>query len=583
MKKNLFFAIAIMATMLFTSCYQVCYENPLDNRPGQVAFTGTVGGIQTRVSGETWTPWDRIGIFALESGTALTTANIFRGAENIVFHTPLGNGNFSVVNPAEAIIFPAAPDELDFIAYYPHTTLAPGVFALPVNVTNQTPSRNIDLLWTHTAGHDYSNPNVLLEFDRKMSQLRLNVTAAGGSGIDLTGLTIRIDGLRVDGSMNLTNGEVTAGTTINAIQAPVTGNATSASSHSILVPDQNFSAANITFTLADGTELQWLNTPSLTLESGLYYSFDFVLQLDPLPRLQPEGATIGQWQPGYTGSTPIELDPTPTFEVTTTGALSLDETGGAIVVNVVADASLVWVVQPQPGQPWLNVSATDGTGNGNFTIAVPANTGGARTATVTIVPIGTPQPKVITITQEKDPAATQSLVFNETFGAGGVGNVPIADYAGWVTTTDFSSQAGVTFVGTTGSDGLVDIRTSSASPTAQNFSGGGNVMFSAASGGRLYINNIIVCGTQNLLLSFGTNQTDEVISVSYRVDGAGDWSSPLPFTKTTTTWGWVNDLPIHLPFGANNVSLRFTAGNTQFGARIDDVTIITYDTPNGGC
>ena len=123
---------------------------------------------------------------------------------------------------------------------------------------------------------------------------------------------------------------------------------------------------------------------------------------------------------------------------------------------------------------------------------------------------------------------------------------------------------------------MVDVRTTLPSSGYTGASGGGNVLFSAAAGGVLYVNNIAVCGAQNLVLSFGTNQTSEIISAAYRISGTNNWIE-IPFNKTTTTWGLVDNLKITLPAGTNTINLRFTALPVAFGARIDDISIITYD------
>ena len=589
MKKNLFFAVAIMAAMLFTSCITVCHDpyNPLD-RAGEVAFTATVGGLQTRVVGQTWTANDAIGIFAIEHDTpppALSTGVIFNNHSNVRFHTAATNGNFRATNPAEAIIFPLLPDALDFIAYYPYRATLTN-FTFPVNVadqTTQTLQSALDLLWVRTNDHDGGTPIVPLEFGRRMSLLELTITA--GTGItDLTGLTVEVEGLRTNGTMNLVNGIVTPNGTAGTIDAlvDVAGSNTTATATAILIPTQNLNNATVRFTL--GTlEFEW-SPPNETLGMGMKYVYSFTLSGDPLPRLTPDGAIIGPWLPGNTPGGQIPLDPIPLFRTDAVdNTVSLAEGSGETFSVALEAPGIDWNITIE-GNPWLQVSPISGTGNETITFTtLQANTGGERLAIVTIADDNSElQPIVIRVTQAKYSNATQSLVFNETFGTSAQSGTPllwptIGDFTGFVTTGFNNNQQAVTF--TAGVGGRVDVRTNQVSIG----SGGANVMFSANDGGTLYIDNIYVCGTRNLLLSFATNRESSEISVAYRADGTGDWSSPLLFDKTTTTWGWVNDLPIHLPAGANTVSLRFTAGNTPMGARIDDVTIITYDTPNGGC
>ena len=173
------------------------------------------------------------------------------------------------------------------------------------------------------------------------------------------------------------------------------------------------------------------------------------------------------------------------------------------------------------------------------------------------------------------PPPPYTLLFNETFGIPVQYGTPlqwptIAGYTGFVTT---GIGAGAVVFASEG--GRVDVRANQVSNFPEA-SGGGNVMFSADNGGTLFINQIATCGAQNLVLSFGTNQTDAIISVAYRISGTNNWVD-IPFTKETTTWGLVENLNITLPAGTNTINLRFTAGTTEYGARIDDVRITTTD------
>ena len=181
------------------------------------------------------------------------------------------------------------------------------------------------------------------------------------------------------------------------------------------------------------------------------------------------------------------------------------------------------------------------------------------------------------------PPPVSTLIFNETFGTPVEISLPppstttlwplIAQFAelGGFETTGIG--AGAVYFASSG--GRVDVRSNQPS-NFSGASGSGNVMFNTTNGGTLYINDIATCGAQNLLLSFGTNQTNEMIRVAYRINGTDEWI-PIPFTKTTTTWGLVRDLPIILPPGTNTIRLRFMAAGVQFGARIDDVRITTFD------
>jgi len=123
--------------------------------------------------------------------------------------------------------------------------------------------------------------------------------------------------------------------------------------------------------------------------------------------------------------------------------------------------------------------------------------------------------------------------------------------------------------------GLVTLRTNSASQGYNGASGSVNAMM-AAGGATLFVNNLAVCGAKNLVLTFGTNQTDANLKVSYRVNGTTQWVE-LNFAKDTENWGLVDSVKFTLPENANTIKLRFAAAVTQFGTRVDDIKITTKD------
>jgi len=175
---------------------------------------------------------------------------------------------------------------------------------------------------------------------------------------------------------------------------------------------------------------------------------------------------------------------------------------------------------------------------------------------------------------ELDGSIGQSgVIFNETFGnpvQNGTQWPLIADYAGNFVTTG----AGAAQVTYTSEGGAVSVRSNSAS-SFPGASGSGNAMM-AANGATLLINDIATCGARNLKLSFGSNETNATLSVAYKINGTSTWV-PVPYTKTTTAWGLAENITITLPSGTNTIKLKFTAASTQYGTRVDDITISTGD------
>ena len=300
-KSNILFTI--IGVMLFAaSCSNEIDvpDNPLAH-PNQAKFISTIGDVATRATGTSWDAGDAIGVYALNADQALSEAGIYDGKANIKHNTP-GDGKFTAV--AEGIIFPKTGN-LDFVAYYPFNATI-NEYKYAINVANQTKSADIDVLYSDNAkGANIDNSTVNLNFKHKLSQLILNVSI--GDGVNsLNGLTSKIEGFKVDGSMNLVDGVVTTGTTVADITPVIVNEQTTATATAIVVPGQNLSSVKVLFTL-NGQVYEW--TPeSQDLESGKKYTYKLKLSTSGLVVVDPSG-TIEDWVEGNTGTGDIILTP----------------------------------------------------------------------------------------------------------------------------------------------------------------------------------------------------------------------------------------------------------------------------------
>ena len=175
-------------------------------------------------------------------------------------------------------------------------------------------------------------------------------------------------------------------------------------------------------------------------------------------------------------------------------------------------------------------------------------------------------------TEPPAPPIEMHLLFFEDFGVSAPSGAPfpnVTDYTGFRT-----SGAGASEVFYSSEGGIVSVRSNSQS-NFPDASGGSNVML-ASTGASFLINDIGACGAENLILSFGSNQTDDILTVAYQIEGSSQWNV-IDYEKDTSNWGLVEGLEITLPEGTNTFSLRFTAGPTQFGTRMDDIRIVTQD------
>jgi hypothetical protein len=164
----------------------------------------------------------------------------------------------------------------------------------------------------------------------------------------------------------------------------------------------------------------------------------------------------------------------------------------------------------------------------------------------------------------------KGVLLKETFGTTASGNPSVASYTGYSKT-----GLGAANVDYKAAGGAVSVRTTSPSSSYEGASGSCNAMMGTA-GATLEVKNIASCGAQNLKLSFGTSQMSDTVSVAYSADNGTTWTD-LTYSKTDTYWGLVSDIAITLPANTTCFALKFTAGKTQFGSRVDDIVVKTDD------
>lgn len=276
-----------------------CPLNPLDSA-NQVKFQATIGASDLRASGTTWDAGDAIGVYALNGGTNLP-GGVYLEKENIKYTTP-GSGAFTAATTG--IPFPET-GALDFIAYYPYQEVINN-HTYAINVANQSNPAAIDLLYSNNAkGATIANPTVGLEFRHMLSMLVLNVAA--GDGVNaLDGLSVSVQGLKTNGTFNLTNAAITTGETTGNITATTAVSGKSATVAAILVPEQGLDNSKISFSLA-GQTYEWI-PEEMSLESGKKYTYSIQLSTTGVSLLQPN-ATIIDWEDADTGTGSIILTP----------------------------------------------------------------------------------------------------------------------------------------------------------------------------------------------------------------------------------------------------------------------------------
>lgn len=244
----------------------------------EIKFDSDITG--SGIPGDTFTEGDKIDIFhnpALASLTHTTTSTLTAG-------TWVNNPQIYWKNGSTAYYFRALT-EYD---------RASGKY-VTVSGSNAIAETH-DLLWGTTAEHlTYSkgaaiNPrtgDVPLEFSHVMSKITMKLaTPADDAGVDLDGALITINGLHTDGTVNITDGKITPGSTIGDITEfasathPVSGK-TSLDNY-VVVPQTLGDEIILKIRLADNTTysitlntccVEGTSTPITAWEQGKHYIY----------------------------------------------------------------------------------------------------------------------------------------------------------------------------------------------------------------------------------------------------------------------------------------------------------------------
>ncbi|MCL1674253.1 fimbrillin family protein [Elizabethkingia meningoseptica] len=268
-KRLLGLGAALALTFLAQSCKNDDYrdQDAQLGGNGQVQFSSSIGGLTTRVTGNTWDSKDAIGVF-MKQGNGLSNAL----ASNKKYTTE-GNGNFSG-DGSEVINYPAT-GSVDFIAYYPYTANLSGT-TLPVSVATQTNLAAIDVLYSNNAtGLTKTSGTANLTFAHKLAKVELNVKAGNGVA-DVNGLSVAYKNVNTTASLDLATGTLSGAAAPKDVTAKTTAKAPAQFVEAILIPG-DYSSTKVVFTLASGT-FTWTLPASTTLDANKKYTYDITLQ-----------------------------------------------------------------------------------------------------------------------------------------------------------------------------------------------------------------------------------------------------------------------------------------------------------------
>ena len=362
-------------------------------RPGgdsrAVVFTTTVGqlttdakeaGPTTRLAGNSWSQGDKIGIAMLNVGDNLAATDEFK-------KYIAQSGASASLNPdgsGETLFYPEDGSDVNFIAFYPHATVA------DKKVTYNTFADQSTAALMSACDFVYSNEGTsfnsetqtaTLNFDHKLSKLVVNVkTSSDDDAIDLSKISVTIDGMPGKIEADLSDGSIIVSESVTITPyAPADGVSATAYSAQAVVASHlaaDYTARKVVFTYKDGSDEKVASSAistTLDFKSGKVYELNFTLTAKgDVVEVEPKGVTISDWTGGtwtysYTVDTPKEI----------TIAAAADEYECTFKTNYTGSVSLIYSTSandPHAGIPsWITVeqaptgSTADSNGNITYT------------------------------------------------------------------------------------------------------------------------------------------------------------------------------------------------------------------------
>ncbi len=112
---------------------------------------------------------------------------------------------FTGVDADNTILWPGDERKFDVVAYYPWRETIDGGYILPVDLSDQTSQKDLDLMWSNNV-KECSSGAPALGFVHKLSKLVFNVSDVTGASLD--GMSATFDGLPTTASFSLAAGGI---------------------------------------------------------------------------------------------------------------------------------------------------------------------------------------------------------------------------------------------------------------------------------------------------------------------------------------------------------------------------------------
>ena len=302
MKRLSYFLSALALVVLMQGCGNGPVPEPeLPDNPDspsqtavQMHLKGSVAKPTTRMNDTGFTANDKVGIYASKSNSLAGSGNILN---NEAF-TYDASGNITAPEGKE-IFWNSEEDRLSVWAYYPYSESVsnPAAYPFAVAADQSEIADYFNSVFITARATDLAPQTnaVNLTFNHALSKLDIIISSEDELATDKV---FTIDGLVVDGSIDIASGTATAGTTT----ATITPLANSSNTHysAIVYPQESVVTFNM---VINGQEFRY-TTDEIELEAGYQYAYTLIIDIDNPQQISLSTNSIIPWEDGesHTGT-----------------------------------------------------------------------------------------------------------------------------------------------------------------------------------------------------------------------------------------------------------------------------------------
>ena len=328
MKKILFFAL-VAASLTSCSSDSETPQAPVASKQPIVLGTGmpTMRSNSQTLQATELADQTTVGVYIYFNGETTTNATYTYGYKNIAYKVSGTDGDLAIVTSTDQPYYPDVKTQnVDIYAFAPQVysgtaelntlTAVNDVFATKADQTAEADYRASDFVWgkkANVAAPSTTSTKQEITMDHMLSKVNINIAAGDGVTLSrLAGATIKLNGVKLKGTVNFTTGAVTLDTdasntatavtltTSTADQGKLADTTTDCYTSSAVIIPQDIDAADdfIEIKLSNNSVYKWKTTATTPFAAKTKYTFDITLSVAGIQLT----TTVNNWTDG--GTTP---------------------------------------------------------------------------------------------------------------------------------------------------------------------------------------------------------------------------------------------------------------------------------------